>query len=128
MGNLCSAFNHPKCTHTHTVYKNPEQWAAIYAATPGEQLWVRCLAQGHLVVVLKVERALDNHSPHLQFLPAREIRPRLKATLVSLRDFFKLNEILHFEPWYKRVQVLQVNPSPLEVISSLAPSQTFSLS
>ncbi len=29
--------------HTH-----PEQWAAIYAAVPREQLGVRCLAQGHL--------------------------------------------------------------------------------
>ncbi len=28
---------------THT-----EQWAAIYAAVPGEQLRVRCLAQEHL--------------------------------------------------------------------------------
>ncbi len=27
---------------------HPEQWAAIYAAVPGEQLGVRCLAQGHL--------------------------------------------------------------------------------
>ncbi len=27
---------------------HPEQWAAIYAAAPGEQLGVRCLAQGHL--------------------------------------------------------------------------------
>ncbi len=38
---------HPKCTHTavntHTVNTHPEQWAAIYAAAPGEQLWVRCL-------------------------------------------------------------------------------------
>ncbi len=25
-----------------------EQWAAIYAAAPGEQLGVRCLAQEHL--------------------------------------------------------------------------------
>ncbi len=25
---------------------HPEQWAAIYAAAPGEQLGVRCLAQG----------------------------------------------------------------------------------
>ncbi len=45
---------HPKCTHTHThtavnthtVNTHPEQWAAIYAAVPGEQL--RCLAQEHL--------------------------------------------------------------------------------
>ncbi len=27
---------------------HPEQWAAIYAAAPGEHLCVRCLAQGHL--------------------------------------------------------------------------------
>ncbi len=44
--------SHPKCTHssehTHTVNTHPEQWAAIYAAAPGEQLGVRCLAQGHL--------------------------------------------------------------------------------
>ncbi len=32
---------HPKCTHT-------EQWADINAAAPGEQLGVRCLAQGQL--------------------------------------------------------------------------------
>ncbi len=32
------------------VYVNthPEQWAAIYAVVPGEQLGVQCLAQGHL--------------------------------------------------------------------------------
>ncbi len=52
--------SHPKCTYTavnththtavntHTVNTHPEQWAAIYAAAPGEQLGVRCLAQGHL--------------------------------------------------------------------------------
>ncbi len=34
--------------HTYTVNTHPEQWAAIYAAAPGEQLGVRCLAQGHL--------------------------------------------------------------------------------
>ncbi len=41
---------HPTCTHTavntHTVNTHMEQWAAIYAAEPGEQLGVRCLAQG----------------------------------------------------------------------------------
>ncbi len=58
--------------HTHTVNTHLEQWAAIYVAVPGEQLGVRCLAQVHLVVVLKVERELDIHSPHLQSLPDRE--------------------------------------------------------
>ncbi len=78
---------YPKCTHTHSsehthiVNTHPEQWAAIYAAAPGEQLGVRCLAQGHLsrgwrecsrAPTLRVERVLDIHSPHLQFLPARD--------------------------------------------------------
>ncbi len=41
-----------KCTQqTHIVNTHPEQWAAIYAVAPREQLGVRCLAQGHLVLV-----------------------------------------------------------------------------
>ncbi len=58
---------HPKCTHTavnthsNTVNTHPEQWAAIYAAVPGKQSGVQCPAQGHLVVVLRAERALDIH-------------------------------------------------------------------
>ncbi len=51
--NLCSAINPSKVhthssEHTHTVKTHPEQWAVIYVAAPGEQLGVRCLAQGHL--------------------------------------------------------------------------------
>ncbi len=51
--NLFSAINPSKVhthssEHTHTVNTHPEQWAAIYAAAHGEQLGVRCLAQGHL--------------------------------------------------------------------------------
>ncbi len=62
-------------THTHT------QWAvgSHFAAAPGEQLGVRCLAQGHLVVVLKMERALYIHSPQpfdYEF-DSLTIRPRL---------------------------------------------------
>ncbi len=49
--NLCSVFNSSKCTHTWS----PVQWAAN-AAAPGEQLGVRCLAQG-------------SHLSHGQFLP-----------------------------------------------------------
>ncbi len=43
-----------KCTHTHisentqTLNTHLEQWATIYAAAPGKQLGVPCLAQGHL--------------------------------------------------------------------------------
>ncbi len=51
--NLCSAFNPSKVhthssEHTHTVNTHTEQWAAIYAVAPGEQLGVWCLAQVHL--------------------------------------------------------------------------------
>ncbi len=38
------SFSHSS-EHTHTVNTHPEQWAAN-AAAPGEQLGVRCLAQG----------------------------------------------------------------------------------
>ncbi len=65
--NSCSALTHLTCTHT-AVNTHPEQRAAIYAAAPREQLGVRCLAQGHLVKVLRVERALYIHSLQLQFL------------------------------------------------------------
>ncbi len=32
--------------------------------------------KGHLIVVLKVEKVLYIHSPHLQFLPARDSKPQ----------------------------------------------------
>ncbi len=56
--NLCSAINpskvhthssehtHTPWTHTHTVNTHPEQWAAIYAAAPGEQLRFGALLKG----------------------------------------------------------------------------------
>ncbi len=72
--NLCSAFIPSKVhTHssenTHTVDTHQEQWAAIYAAVPGEQLGVRCLAQEHLSHGIEVDRALVIHAPPLQSLP-----------------------------------------------------------
>ncbi len=58
--------------HTHTVNTHPEQWAAIYAVAPREQLGVRCLAQEHLSrggespeSSQKEEKALVIRSPHL---------------------------------------------------------------
>ncbi len=65
--NSCSAINPSKVhthssEHTHTVNTHLEQWAAIYAAAPGEQLGLGVLLKGISVVVLK-ERALYIHSP-----------------------------------------------------------------
>ncbi len=63
--------------HTHTVNTYPEQWAAINAVAPGEHLRVRCLSQGHLVVVLRVERAVSHWQSLLDL--------RLKLTTFGLR-------------------------------------------
>ncbi len=68
--NWSSAFNPSKCTHTavssehtHTVNTHPEQWAAI-APAPGEQLWVRYLAQRHLSHGIEGgESAVHSQSP-----------------------------------------------------------------
>ncbi len=66
------------------VHTHPEQWAAIYAAAPGEQLGVLCLAQGHLVVVLKVKRALYIH---LHSLPPPIIPAGPRLELATFRLF-----------------------------------------
>ncbi len=76
---------HPKCAHTavntHTVNKHPEQWAAIYAAAPGEQLGVRCLAQGHL------SRGIEGGESAGYSLPPPTIPtgPRLELATFGLR-------------------------------------------
>ncbi len=79
--NLCSAFNPSKVhthssEHTHTVNTHPEQWAAIYAAAPGEQLGVLCLTQGHL------SRGIDGGECAVHSLPPPTIpaSPRLELT------------------------------------------------
>ncbi len=61
---------HTRCENTH-----PEQWAAI-APAPGEQLGVRCLAQGHLSHGIEGgESAVHSQSP--PSIPAGpEIRTR----------------------------------------------------
>ncbi len=120
--NLCSAFNPSKVhthssEHTHTV-NTRRSGQPFYAAVPGEQLGVRCLAQEHLSRGIEMERALYIHSPHLQFLPARDsnsqpfdyesdsltIRPRLprsSSCTTNKQDWphsnnqFLLNNFLH---------------------------------
>ncbi len=116
--NSCSAFNPSKVhthTHTHTQWTQwththsehththtQEQWAAIYTVASGEQLGVRCLAQGHLVVVLRVERALYIHSP-----PTIPAGPRLEPA--TFRLGVRLSTI---GPW---LTVYLVVPSPSNI-------------
>ncbi len=55
---------HPKWTHTQR-----EQWVAIYAAAPGEQLGVWCLAQGHLSRGIEGGESAGHSLPHRETLP-----------------------------------------------------------
>ncbi len=68
--NSCSAFNPFNHTHTHTAANtHPEQWTAIYAAVPEEQLGV--LAQGHLGRGIEGGDGAVHSLTHLQSLPSR---------------------------------------------------------
>ncbi len=69
------------CELTHTMNTHPEQWAAIYAAAPREQLGVRCLAQGHLS--RSIESAVHSLPP-----PTISAGPRLKLATFGLHWLF----------------------------------------
>ncbi len=70
-------------THSseHTHREHTVQWAAIYAAAPGEQLGVRCLAQGHL------SRGIEGGESAVHSFPPPTIPagPRLEPTTFGLR-------------------------------------------
>ncbi len=71
-------------THTHTVNTHPEQWAAIYAAAPGEQLGVRCLAQGHL------SRGIEGGESTIHSLPPPTIPAGPRLELATFRLLINL--------------------------------------
>ncbi len=97
--NLCSAIN-PSKVHTHCSEHTP--WTHTRSSgqpfmlrRPGSSWGFGALIKGTSVVVLKVERTLYIHSPHLKFLPARDsnsldyesdtltIRPRLPLVVAG---------------------------------------------
>ncbi len=101
--NLCSAFN-PSKVHTHssehTHTHGTHSWSSgkpFMLWRPGSSWEFSALLKSTSVMVLRVERALYVHSPHLQFLPARDsnsqpfdyesgsltIRPRLPPLCVT---------------------------------------------
>ncbi len=69
--NWCSAFNPSKCTHTqqwvvnkHTLWTHTRSSGQPLLQRPGEQLGVRCLAQGHLSHGIEGgESAVHSQSP-----------------------------------------------------------------
>ncbi len=96
---------HPKCTHTavntHTPWTHTRSSGQPFMLRrPGSSCGFGALLKGTSVVVLRVKRALDIHSPHLQFLPARDsnsqpldyesnsltIRPRLPYSIKPYRN------------------------------------------
>ncbi len=68
-------------THTHTVNTHPEQWAAIYAAAPEEQLGVRRFDQEHL------SRGIEGGESAVHSLPPPTIPagPRLEPATFWLQ-------------------------------------------
>ncbi len=73
-----------KCTHTAVNTHKP--WTHTRSSgqpfmSPGEQLGIQCLAQGHLVMVLKVERERCTFTPPMT-IPAGT---RLKLTTFWLQ-------------------------------------------
>ncbi len=92
--------------HTHTVNTHPKQWAAIYAAAPGEQLGVRSLVQGHLSRGIEGGESAGYSLPYLQFLPACDSNSQpldyesdsltIRPWLPLLTDTSNLNTVLHF--------------------------------
>ncbi len=73
--NLCSAIN-PSKVRTHTAVNTHTPWTHTRSSgqpfmlrSPGSSWGFGALLKGTSVVVLRVERALYIHSPHLQSLP-----------------------------------------------------------
>ncbi len=54
---------------------HPEQWVAIYAAAPGEQLRVWCLAQGHLSRDIEGEESAVHSLPPPTIPAGPQTRP-----------------------------------------------------
>ncbi len=85
--NSCSAFNPSKVhthssEHTHTVNTQPGAVGSHFMLRrPGSSWGLGALLKGTSVVVLRVERVLYIHSPHLQFL----LDLRLELTTFGLR-------------------------------------------
>ncbi len=82
--NLCSAFNPSKCTHG-AVNTHLEQCAAN-AAAPGEQLGIRCLAQGSQIT-RSIEAGEKTHYslPPLTIPAGPEIRTHNLGLQVQVR-------------------------------------------
>ncbi len=92
---------HPKCIHTAVNTHKPwthtrSSGQPLMLRHPGSSWGFGALLKGTSVVVLRVERALYIHSPHLQFLPARDSNPQplgYEPDSLTIRPWLPLSEI-----------------------------------
>ncbi len=78
---------HPKCTHTAVNTHKP--WTHTRSSGQpfsGSSWGFSALLKGTSVVVLKAERVLYIHSPHLQFLPDRDLNSQVVRWRVRLSN------------------------------------------
>ncbi len=97
--------SHPKCTHTAVNTHTHTPWTHTRSSgqpfmlrRPGSSWGFGALLKGTSVVVLRVERALYIHSPHLQFLPARDSNSQpldYESDSLTIRP-----RLPHYYEWY----------------------------
>ncbi len=125
LGICALQLTHPKCTHT--VNTHPEQWAAIYAAAPGEQLGVRCLAQGHL------SRGIEGGESAGYSLPPPTIPagPRLELTTFGLLVWHSnpvvLNLFFHRAALWSKCKYHGLHACHLHITSSIQTNQIYNI-
>ncbi len=121
--NLCSAFD-PSKVHTHssehTLTRSSGQ--PFMLLRPGSSWGFGALLKGTSVMVLRVERALYIHSPHLQSLPARDLNSQplgYESDSLTIRP-----RLPHCYDWLTVVYVWQLSCT-LGVLSSNPTLWTF---
>ncbi len=87
LGICALQLTHPKCTHTavntHTLWTHTRSSGQpFYAAVPGEQLEVRCLAQGHLICGIEGGESAVHSLPQ----PTIPVGPRLELPQTALNE------------------------------------------
>ncbi len=111
-----SAHTQQWVVNTHTVNTHPEQWAAI-APAPGEQLGVRCLAQGHLSHGIEGgESAVHSQSP--PSIPAGpEIRTHnlwITSLTLTIRPRLPLNHTF-IGWWFQEILYVHFSAAQAEI-------------
>ncbi len=106
--NLWSKFTHPSAhtqqwTHTHTPWTHTRSSGQPFMLRrPGSSWGFGALLEGTSVVVLRVERALNIHSPHRQSLPDQDSNSQpldYKSNSLPLGHTFRRNCKLWYSFW-----------------------------